>query len=59
MQRGRAEIEGVEETFRLKKEIRVIFPFYRQQKPCSIKLKKGVVKVNPHLSVLSPNLAKV
>ena len=42
----------------MKKEVRVIFPFYRQQKPCSIKLKKGVVKVNPHLRVLCPRLAE-
>ena len=45
-------------SFRLKKEGRVIFPFYRQQKPFSIKPKKGVVKVNFHLSVLFRKLAE-
>ena len=42
----------------MKKEVRVIFPFYQQQKPCSVKLKNGVVKVNPHLRVLCPKLAE-
>jgi hypothetical protein len=42
----------------LKKEVRVILPFYRQQKPCSIRLKKGIIKVNPHVRVLCPRLAQ-
>ena len=42
----------------MRKEVHVIFPFYRQQKPCSVKLKKGIVKVNPYLRVLCPRLAE-
>ena len=59
MQRGRAENEGVEkEIFRLRKALHVLFPFYIKQKPCSVKLKKGLVRVNPHLRVLCPRLAE-
>ena len=42
----------------MKKEVRVIFPFNIKQKSSSVKLKKGVVKVNPHLRVLCPRLAE-
>ena len=42
MWRAGAEGEGVvKETFWLKKALRVLFPFYIKQKPCSIKLKEG------------------
>ena len=42
----------------MRKEVRVIFPFFIKQKPCSVKLKKGVLKINPHLCVLCPKLAE-
>jgi hypothetical protein len=59
MQRGRTKRKSLEmESYRLKKEVRVIFPFYRQQKPCSIRLKRGLVNVNPHVRVLCPRLAE-
>ena len=42
----------------MRKALRVLFPFYIKQKPCSVKLKEGVVKVNPHFRVLCPRLAE-
>ena len=42
----------------MKKEVRVIFPFNIKQKSSSVKLKKGVVKVNPHMHMLCPKLAE-